>query len=298
MSATFEDDLLQRYSDDDLKRFILESPRVESMSRVFILSPNFLGKHYNPDEVEDALRAMDTARQLGIRVPCVRRTVMYKSDAYCVMERIPGIVLEEAWMRLSWVSTMKLAFQLKRFVKLLRSVTASSAGSLATGKCRSFWLEDRFGIPARSSPEIITSFVQFWVDFVSIRKAMKAATEGTGLPKGRVPPTPKSLVFVHHDLAPRNILLDPWGQLWLLDWDYAGFYPRYFEYAAMQNFTQPEEWTRSARLRWFLFTWVGVGRAERAAKILDGIRSKFTRSPVGRRFEILENGAPSGRAVS
>ena len=32
------------------------------------------------------------------------------------------------------------------------------------------------------------------------------------------------LVFTHHNLTPRNVILSDKGRLWLLDWDYLGFY--------------------------------------------------------------------------
>lgn len=249
MSPSFEDDLLQSYSDDELKHFILDSPRLTPISNVFLLSANLLAKHYEPHLVDDTIKAVDEACKLGVRVPCVKRIVNCESNSYCVMERIKGATLEEAWAGLSWFSTIQLVLQLRGFTKLLRSVTSLTAGSLATGECRSFWLEDRYGIPARSSPEAVTSFIKFWVGFVSIRHAKKTAAEGPQHPKGPIPPTAKTFVFTHHDFAPRNILLDPCGQLWLLDWDYAGFYPSYFEYASMQNFLTPRGWTLLARLR-------------------------------------------------
>ena len=291
MSSSFEDDLLPIYSDDELEHLVQDSPRLAPTSRIFILSPNLLAKRYRPHLVEDAIKAMDVARELGVRVPCIKRTVKFKAAAYCIMERIKGTTLEKAWPGLSWVSTLQLALQLRRFIRLLRSVTSLTAGSLATGECRSFWLEDRYGLPARSSPKAIASFISFWVGFVSIRQAKKAVAEGTGHPKRWGPPTAKTLVFTHHDLAPRNMLLHPSGQLWLLDWDYAGFYPRYFEFASMQNFFEPQDWTLLARLGWYLFTWIVAGRSERSARVLQRIRSKFTRWPVGRRFEMLGNRA-------
>ncbi|OBT49687.1 hypothetical protein VE04_10270, partial [Pseudogymnoascus sp. 24MN13] len=41
------------------------------------------------------------------------------------------------------------------------------------------------------------------------------------------------LVLTHQDIAPRNIILDAEGKAWLIDWAYAGAYPRGFERAAM-----------------------------------------------------------------
>lgn len=298
MDSDFQDDLLQSYSETELIRHILASPRLAPISSIRLLSKNLLAKYYGAPLVDDALKAMDIAHRLGIRVPCVKRKIRSGHSVWCIMERIPGDTLEIMWSRLSWFTTIKLSLQLRHFVQCLRSLTSSTAGSLATGQCRSFYLEDRFGLPARSSPEDITYFIRFWVGFVSIRQAIKAATQVPVEPKGRIPPTAKTLVFTHHDLAPRNLLLDPSGQLWLLDWDFAGFYPIYFEYASMQNFQMPQDWNLLSKLRWNLFTRTAVGWYRQDARVLEQIRSRFTRFAVGRRFDLLQNGGPSGRPVS
>jgi Phosphotransferase enzyme family len=298
MHSDFHDDLLQSYSEAELAHHITASPRLAPISSVFLLSATLLAKHYEPPLVEDTVKAMEVARQLGIRAPCIRRIIAYQGNAYCVMERIHGSTLEDAWTKLGWFRTVQLALQLRRFIRLLRSVTSSTAGSLATGDCRSFWLEDRYGLPARSSPGDLTSFIQFWVGFTSMRKAMEAAAHVSVDPKRRRPLIPETFVFTHHDLAPRNILLASSGQLWLLDWDYAGFYPVPFEYASMQNFDMPQDWDLFARLRWYLFTWITVGRYEQHAHVLRQIRSKFTRFAAGRRFELLKNGGPSRHPAS
>ena len=276
MDSDFQDDLLQSYSETELMEYILASPPLAPISSVHLLSKNLLAKHYEAPLVEDALKAMDKAHQLGIRVPCVKRTIRSGYNVWCIMERIPEATLENVWRQLSWFTTIKLSLQLRYFVQRLRSLTSSTAGSLATGQCRSFYLEDRFGLPARSGPEDITYFVKFWVGFVSIRKAIKAATQAPVEPKGRIPPTAKTLVFTHHDLAPRNFLLDPSGQLWLLDWDLAGFYPIYFEYASMQNFQMPQDWNLLSKLRWNLFSWIAVGRYKQEADVLERIREIHT----------------------
>ncbi len=203
------------------------------------------------------------------------------------MERILGNTLENVWGHLSSFTTIKLSLQLRHFVRRLQSLTSSTAGSLATGECRPFYLEDRFGLPARSSPDDITYFIKFWVGFSSIGKAIKAAMQAPVEPKGRITPIAKSLVFVHHDLAPRNILLHPSGQFWLLDWDFAGFYPIHFEYASMQNFQIPQDWNMLSKLRWKLFVWTAVRRYPQDAYVLEKLRYRFTRSCVGRRFDLL-----------
>lgn len=58
----------------------------------------------------------------------------------------------------------------------------------------------------------------------------------------------QEFVFTHHDLSPRNIMLEG-GNLWLVDWDLAGSYPPTFEHAAMQNIIPPAEWSWFVRWR-------------------------------------------------
>ena len=70
--------------------------------------------------------------------------------------------------------------------------------------------------------------------------------------RGYTPPQPLDepvfvdLVFTHNDLNMRNILLDQDGQLWIVDWGWAGFYPMWFEYVGMWLATQkdgyPDDW--------------------------------------------------------
>lgn len=298
MNLDFRDDLLQDYSEAELAHHIKASPRFAPTSSIFLLSATLLAKHYEPPLIEDMVKATDVARQLGIRAPCIKRIITHEGNAYCIMERIRGTTLEEIWMKLGWFITIKLALQLRCFINLLRSAKSSTAGSLSTGECRSFWLEDHYGLPARSGPEYVTSFIQFWVNFTSIRKAIEAATQGSVDPKRRISSVAQTFVLTHHDLAPRNILLDTSGHLLLIDWDYAGFYPIYFEYASMQNFHTPQDWDLFTRLRWNLFSWIAVGRYEQDARVLRQIRSKFTRFAAGRRFQLLKKGGPSRRPVS
>ncbi len=44
----------------------------------------------------------------------------------------------------------------------------------------------------------------------------------------------------HLDISPRNLLLDELGRLCLLDWAYAGGYPRYFDQAVLTRSGDPD----------------------------------------------------------
>lgn len=51
------------------------------------------------------------------------------------------------------------------------------------------------------------------------------------------------IVFSHNDLLPRNILVDPRGQLvGILDWEMAGWFPEYWEYTAALGLSMSQPW--------------------------------------------------------
>jgi len=289
------DYLLLNYSDSELTRHILASPTLTERTRLRLLSDNLISKYHNPECIDDDIKATEIAHHLGIPVPSIKRKVTVGSNAFCIMQRVAGKTLEERWPSLSLWSSMMITMKLHRYVQQLRSLTSTIAGSLVSGEIRSFWLEDRFGLPVRCSSEDITDFIRFWTGFKSIQKAILEAKNPSeqAEPSKAYVPAPTTLVFTHHNLAPRNILVDTEGQLCILDWELSGFYPVYFEYASMMNFHFPENWGWFARLRWRLLAWLVAGRWERQRHVLERIRSRFTRFSVGRRFAIMHNGTKS-----
>ncbi|KAG6095858.1 hypothetical protein E4U30_002000 [Claviceps sp. LM220 group G6] len=54
------------------------------------------------------------------------------------------------------------------------------------------------------------------------------------------------------------MILDSEGQLRIIDWDEARFYPESFEHGGMHNFIA-RDWTKFDRWRWKLLAWI-VGR--------------------------------------
>ncbi|KAL2378004.1 hypothetical protein RJZ90_006311 [Blastomyces dermatitidis] len=144
--------------------------------------------------------------------------------------------------------------------------------------------------PVRASDEreAIPAFIRFCLNFVPLSRRKAGVQSKKEFPSHQTP-----LVFTYHDLAPRNVILDDRRRLWLLDWDYSGFYPVYFEYASMHNFSVPENWGWADRLRWEIFSWISVGRFSKQREALEEIRPRFTRFPLGRKNEVLLDGAPS-----
>ncbi|KAF5967352.1 protein kinase-like domain-containing protein [Fusarium bulbicola] len=295
MESNFDDTRLFDYTDAELIKHITSLPHLHKFSNIVPLSSRYLAKGYAENELEDAVRAATSASQLGIHVPSIQRIVRGDDSLYCIMDRISGTTLDIAWPDLGWITSLRLAFQLRHVIHCLRSTVSVSSGSLATGKCRSFFLEDSFGLPPRAKPSEVNGFLNFWANFVTPRQEIKKTQADHLICHKPVFSCDRSFVFTHHDLAPRNIILDHKNQLWLIDWDCAGFYPRFFEHAGMFNFI-PTGWTKFALWRWNVFAWIASGFYNKERRWLEMIRSRFTRFRTARRFNMKANGYAAAAA--
>jgi serine/threonine protein kinase len=130
-------------------------------------------------------------------------------------------------------------------------------------------------------PATVNSFLSFWLQYSRDRWRSLPTVESYGLTHHLVPAVPKFFVFSHQDLAPRNIILDKEGKIWLIDWGMSGWYPVYFEYTSMQNFNEIT-WGRMARLRWWIFSWISVGLFSRERSALEQVRMGTTTDSFAR----------------
>jgi hypothetical protein len=285
--------------DTDLVEYIGER-RASDGGNVVVISDSYVTKLHPQDEIEDVKQAVAKAEELGIRTPQIRRIVLGPRYAECIQERIHGPTLMEAWTSLGWLSTVRVAFQLRWMVRRMRTATSPTAGSLGTGLCRSFWIEDVYEVPARASESVITSILNFWYNLVSFRREAGKSPEDhrKTCEQGPFHPETGGLVFTHNDLALRNMILeDSTRDLWVVDWDLSGWYPRCFEPAGMGNFIIPEEWGRFDLFRWELFVWIATGSYRREERMLAEVQHKANRFPAARRFNIMAGVTPSLRPV-
>ncbi|KAF3120086.1 hypothetical protein TWF569_003360 [Orbilia oligospora] len=229
VSSADDDEAIKNFTDDELKSFIiaLRNKAKEQDHR-------YVTKLYGNDWIQDLKAGVDIARGLGIRAPAIER-ILKNTDGKgaffeCVQEYIPGTNLVELFLKLDLQETIRLAFQLRGMLKIMHKKTNDQLGSCHSLKCRSYWLEYEAGLPPASTVEDIAKVVNFWFNYTpryaearkSFEELERCCTTG---PAALDCP----LVFTHHDLAPRNMIVDPKGGLWLIDWDYAGWYPAYFD---------------------------------------------------------------------
>lgn len=144
-----------------------------------------------------------------------------------VMERISGQTLEEAWGSYTDKNKESVAQQLRKYFNELRKIKGSYIGSVDGSACDDQYFSDNIGGygPYRTEAEFNKGLAAAWSKgreedlFTQLLCKMQRQ-----LMKGH------NIVLTHNDFAPRNILVRGAEVVALLDWEFAGFYPEYWEY--------------------------------------------------------------------
>lgn len=166
-------------------------------------------------------------KQTSIPVPEVYNayTDPATGRARIVMEFIEGERLAEAWEHFDAEQKQHVLDQLRGFMLQLRNIKGTFIGSVDGTYCEDQLFTEDLGAygPYESEADfnqgIITALKDImasgWVDTVC---NMVAALKG------------HEIVMTHGDLAPRNILVQGTKVVAVLDWEFSGFYPEYWEY--------------------------------------------------------------------
>ena len=178
------------------------------------------------------------AANTSVPVPRVHCAFVYKNQAYIVMERIQGCTLAHAFKTLSEADLKTIFAQLRRMLEELRKLSPPEGAGIQS--CVDGSLRDsrisrsrpRFG-PFRTTQEF-----HLW-----LREGLRPEEhpshendEGWGDIKAmaamqdRPYPPP---VFTHGDLNPFNILVRGDQVVGIIDWEFAGWYPYYWEYTSV-----------------------------------------------------------------
>lgn len=168
------------------------------------------------------------AANTTIPVPKVHH-IHYKNGKVVaiIMDYIPGKRLDEAWDSLDSHQKLSIANELRSYMNQLRTLKGDYIGAIDHGKAiigqiasiegGPFDSEQQFnefilGDIVKSAPDILRHYAKY------------ALMEN------------HDIVFTHSDFSPRNILVDGGRVTAILDWEYAGWYPEYWEY--IQAFRQ------------------------------------------------------------
>lgn len=194
-----------------------------------------------------------TRKQTQIAVPRLRRLIQHDhAEGYglIVMDFVEhSRRLKDAWPSLSFWKKLKVVLTMRLYMRQLRRVQypphQNTPGPIGSEPqvCNGL----QFGLDPKGPFPTISALDTYFRE--EHENAEYRASE-YGAPSPNCKPLDASmfspLVFTHNDLNMRNLLLDDNGVLWVVDFGWAGFYPRWFEYLGMiyasQKDKDPESW--------------------------------------------------------
>ncbi|TFK90721.1 hypothetical protein K466DRAFT_516694 [Polyporus arcularius HHB13444] len=174
-----------------------------------------------------------------IPVPRVRRVVKSEWNFMIVMDHIDGPTLAQVWPTLSTWRKILVAFTLRRYVRQLRRLQAppgAPPGPLAAQGPARICESPVFGaVQSHRGP--FASYAELSAFFNDRhRRALDAGNVAQDDPARKdLFDDSEPLVLTHQDINLRNIVVGEGGRLWLIDWAWAGYYPPWFEYVAMET---------------------------------------------------------------
>ncbi|KAK2796763.1 hypothetical protein FQN50_009444 [Emmonsiellopsis sp. PD_5] len=205
-----------------------QGTRIVRLSSTLVLKGGELARPCEAD-IMKLVRAKTT-----IPVPKVHRVLNIKTQdtffgcqCYIVMDFIEGDTLQDLWEALSQAQREDVVSQVASMFLALQSaeVPQQQPGPVDCQLCKAkgYWFSDIGGGPFKD-----IAAMQAWFNRkLEICQHFKQVTD-------TVPPFCfDRLILTHQDIALRNLILDPQGKVWLVDWGDAGIYPEGFEYAAL-----------------------------------------------------------------
>lgn len=165
------------------------------------------------------------------------------STCGCIlMEYVEGERLDKAWGTYSSSQKRGIVTQLRQYMDELRSISGDFIGPVNRTPC----VDQFFGEDTSSYGPFKTQ-----ADFhFALEKAVKSRGNGYLWPDMvirfiRALPQHHRIVLTHGDLAPQNSLVKGSRVVAIIDWEFSGFYPEYWEYFKSHLFPDRESsWMR------------------------------------------------------
>lgn len=176
------------------------------------------------------------AENTSIPVPKVHCSFLHKGKAYIVMERVQGQELSTALKTMSPESLSDIFLQLRSMVHELRALVPPGTG---IESCIGGSLYDsrihrgstRFG-PFKTIAEFHSWLRKDFTHQNLRNRVLDQDTEDLeDMMRRQDGPWPPP-VFTHGDLNPFNILVQDGRVVSIVDWEFAGWYPNYWEYTS------------------------------------------------------------------
>lgn len=173
------------------------------------------GKRVNLNEAETIKFIKENTT---IPVPNILEYYTKDGKNYIVMDRIDGKTLESELSNLNAEELENILLELKGYVNQMRNITSSYIGSIHNKPLNDVLFQ---GGPFYSEQE----FNQHMIDkFKDILRGHYHTILAKMLKNNH------KIVFTHADINPRNILIKNNKIIGIIDWEFSGFYPEYWEY--------------------------------------------------------------------
>lgn len=227
--------------------------RLVRMQQRFVMK---FGVQVNPIEAHNMLYVAKSTT-----VPVPRVYAIYQSPSenesvitYIVMEYVPGTTLLKLWAKLDQVHKLSIAKTLRTCFDELRHLEHPGYFGNITGGPP---LDDMFSA-TEGAQEVKTSFetedelidciIRIYFLETGDRMAHKTQYYQHVLPtilRGNGSP-----VFTHNDFQRKNIMVRPDGMPIIIDWEFASWYPTYWEYstATYSNGGWNDDWHEYVRM--------------------------------------------------
>lgn len=179
------------------------------------------------------------AESLRLPVPKVHRTFTadvpgildgpHVKGHFIVMDYVPGPTVEECWDSLDTSQRQGVASQVAAMIETMQSTPAGlppgPIGGSGGWKFEGIWFTD-YG----AGPFATLQDLEDWCNH-KIAVCIKFKQLPRNAPKFNF----RKVVLTHQDIAPRNLIRDAQGKVWMIDWGIAGMYPPGFEQAALKK---------------------------------------------------------------
>ncbi|EQL38787.1 hypothetical protein BDFG_00318 [Blastomyces dermatitidis ATCC 26199] len=185
------------------------------------------------------------AKHTSVPLPEVIYSLISDRSGEIGMTTIPGTTLESLWDKLNSETKKSICCETWDQIAKLREISQPPAlkqffQCLADGSPTLDPLIedlDRCGTPLYTDEDVRARIYHRYLHFGGLRY------------KNELPdmlPRSSCTVFTHADIAPRNIMVDDHYHITgILDWEYAGWYPDYWEYAQiMRPACQTGDWQK------------------------------------------------------
>lgn len=146
---------------------------------------------------------------------------------FIVMDYVPGPTVEECWTSLDLTARQSVAGQVAAIINTMQStplkLMPGPIGQAENQKFEGPWFTE-YGAGPFATMQDLEDWCNHKIDVCRKFKQLSRFA-----PKFRF----QRLVLTHQDIAPRNVIIDAQGKVWLIDWGIAGVYPPGFEQAVL-----------------------------------------------------------------